>query len=527
MSPWKLVYRIFRLLVASVVLPGALIAVSGCSDSTQSANAKGALAQGQLEAGRLVEARQTINEAIAERDDIAELHLLRGRIEFQLKSPATAYAAYSAALALDSANMEALLGVAQLGLQLGHVSESEDATNRILALEPQQQQAILLKGLHNIIKRRFEDAAANADDMLRSSPGDENAAILKSRALALLGKTDEALAVMETSRKTSGDTLSVALTVLELERARDNGAAMVPLLERIRHLTPENADYDVDEADTLYKLGDRAHALAILRRRILSPKLDDKSALAIAAVWKEYEAQPLDAATLAAFASKAGLPARKAVARLYLDRGDPAQAIAALSGAPAVDDISALRARAAAVQGKPDESLALVEPILAKDRTHCDALIAQAQALMAKRRFDDAVSASMLATTTCPQMPSAFLTLAGAQEADNNEAGAMVALRDGFDHNDQDSMLVRTYTGWLERRGQGTRALGIARRLTSNAPSLISGWQLYGDLCARVPGADCRSEAETGLIKARKRFGPDPRSDEPRATGLFGRLVRQ
>lgn len=527
MSPWKLVYRIFRLLIAPVLLPAALIAASGCTDPTQSANAKGAVAQAQLDAGQLFEARKTINEAIAERDDIAELHLLRGRIEMQAKSPATAYAAYNAALALDSANMEALLGVAQLGLQLGHVSESEVATNRILSLDPQQQQATLLKGLHDIIKRRFEDAVANADAILRTSPTDENAAILKSRSLALLGKIDEALAVMEASRKTSGDTLSVALTVLELERARDNGAAMVPLLERVRQLTPENADYDVDEADTLYKLGDSARAAAILRRRLLDPKLDDKSASSIAAVWKEYEAQPLDAAALAEFASKAGLPARKAMARLYLDRDDPGRAIAALSGAPGIDDVTALRARAGVAQGKLDESLALLEPILAKDRTHCDALVAKAQALIGKRRFDDAVSASMLAATTCPQIPTAFVTLARAQEADGNQAGAMVALRDGFDRNDQDSALVRTYTAWLEQRGQGARALGIARRLTNNAPSLVSGWKLYIELCARVAGATCSAEAETGLAKARRRFGVDPRSDEARATGLFGRLARE
>lgn len=527
MSAWKLIYRIFCRIVLPPFLLTSMLALSGCSDPIQAANAKGALAQSQLDAGQLAEARKTIAEAVADRDDIAELHLLRARIELRANSQSTAYSAYSAALALDSTNMEALVGVAQLGLQLGAIAESEEATHRILAMDPRQPNALLLNGLHDMIKRRYDDAVANADEILKMAPGDENAAILKARALALLGKPDEAFAVVEGARKTSGDTRGMALTLLELYRVRDDGPAMVTMLDRIRQLTPEDASYDVDEADTLYKLGAGARAREILRRRLLDPRLDEKSAAAIAGVWKEYDPQPLDAAALAEFARKAGTAARKAMARLYLDRNDPARALAALYGAPAVDDIVALRARAGVAHGRLDASLAQAEAILAQDRTHCEALVVKAQALLAKGRSDDAVTAGTLAAVTCPQMPVAFVTLARAQEADGNKAGAMIAFRDAFDRNDQDSALVRTYSAWLEQQGQGTRAVSIARRLTHNAPSLLSGWRLYGELCARVPMADCSKDAEAGLARARKRYGVDPRSDDPPSTGLFGRLARE
>lgn len=527
MSAWKLVYRIFCRIVLPTLILLSVFATSGCSDPTQSANAKGALAQAQLESGQIGAARATIRDAIAERDDIAQLHLLRAQIELRAKSPATAFSAYSAALALDSANMEALVGVAQLGLELGHFSESEDATNRILALDPKQPNALLMKGLQDIIKRRYQDAVADADAILEITPGDENAAILKARSLALLGKPDEAFGILDGARKTTGDTLSLALTLLELHRVRDEGQAMVPLLERIRQLRPRDASYDVDEADILYKLGDDAHARTILRQRLLDPKLDDRAATDIARLWKEYDLQPLDAPALAGFAKSAGVPARLAMARFYLDRNDPVRAEAALSGAPAVDDIVAVRARAAVAQGRLDESLSQVETILAKDKTHCDALVAKAQALLGKRQMGGAIAASTLATTTCPQMPIAFVTLARAQETAGNKAGATVAFRDAFDRNDQDEALVQTYSAWLEQQGQGTRALSIARRLTNNAPSLLSGWRLYGELCARIPAADCSADAEAGLARARLRFGVDPRSDDAPSNGLFGRLARQ
>lgn len=527
MPAWKLVYRIFRRIVLTGVLLSGLHVMSGCSDPAQSAMEMGALAQSQLDSGQLAAARKTIGEAIAERDDIAELHLLRGRIELAANSPETAYGAFAAALSLDSANMEALIGVAQLGLQSGHVAESEDATNRVLAFDPKQPNALLLRGLHDIIKRRYDDAISRSDQILEIMPNDENAAILKARALALTDRSDEAFATVERARKASGNTLSVALTLIELHRVKNDGAAMVPLLERVRKLSPADSRYDIDEADTLYKLGSAPRARAILRRRLLDGRLDEKSATAITRLWKEYDPEPLDAAALAEFAKSAGKPARKAVARLYLDRNDPGRARAALAGATSSDDIAALRARAGALEGRLDESLAQAEAIVAKDRTHCDALIAKAQALLAKRRADDAIAASTLASTTCPQMPVAFLTLARAQEADGNKAGAMVALRDAFDRNDQDSALVRTYTGWLEREGQSTRAVSIARRLTRNAPSLLSGWRLYAELCSRNPDADCGKEAQAGLTRAEQRFGVDPRSDEPLSTGLFGRLERE
>jgi tetratricopeptide (TPR) repeat protein len=527
MSAWKLVYRnFFRIVLSGLILANALV-LSGCSDPVESANAKGALAQAQLDSGQIVAARKTIAEAIAERDDIPELHMLRARIELQANSPGTAYGAYSTALALDSANLEALIGVAQLGLQLGHVTESEDATIRVLAMQPNQPNALLMQGLHNLIKRRFEEAVANADAMIEVVPDDENAAILKARALALMNRPDEAFAVIGGASGKTGDTLSIALTLLELHRVRNDGAAMVPVLERIRKLSPENASYDVDQADTLYKLGDAPRARGILRQRLLDPKIDEKTATSIANLLKEYDQQPFDGPALGAFAGKASVPARKAVARLYLDRGDPARALAALSGAPAIDDIVALRARARIAEGRVDESLAQANAILDKDRTHCDALIAKGQGLLAKRRFDDAVSAGTQAASLCPQMTAGFLTLVKAHEAAGNEVGAGIAFRDAFDRNGQDSALVKAYTAWLVGQGHGIRALGIARRLTNQAPSLLSAWRLYGDLCTSVPDADCAKDAEAGLGGARLRFVVDPRLDESPPTGLFGRLARE
>ncbi|MBC2668148.1 tetratricopeptide repeat protein [Novosphingobium piscinae] len=502
-------------------------AVTGCSDGIEAANAQGAEAQALLDAGDLVSARKTITAAIAKRDDIVALHLLRARIEERAGSAAGAFSAYNAALALDSTNGEALAGVARLGMQLGYVRESESAANRILALDPRAPIGLLFKGLSNLLSHRFEAAVTNADAILEQSPNDENALILKSRALSLLGKSDEAFAVIEQARTSEQDPLGIVLTKLELHRYRGNGADMVPLLEQARRLAPDRAEYDVDEADTLYKLGKAAEARSIIVARLLDAKTDGKTAHGLTALWAEYDRQPLDAAAMERIARDAPLPARLAVARHFLEQADPVRAIATLANSPYINDVIALRARAMVAQGNLKDSMVQVDQILAKDRTHCDALLAKAAALARVGRFDGVVPLSNLAANTCPQQPVAYVLLAQANEALGNKAGSLIAFRDGFDRNGQDSALARTYSAWLERSGQSTRAVSIVRRLTHNAPSLLSGWKLYVELCTRYPAENCRADALAGQTAARTQFGVDPRTDEMPVTGLFGRLSRR
>ncbi len=527
MSVCQPIYRIFWRIAISTALSACLIAASGCSNSTKSAMAKGALAQSQFEAGQIWEARQTITKAIAERDDIVELQLLHARIDLAAKSPANAFTAYSNALSLDSSNVEALLGVSQLGLQIGYLRESEDAADRILTLDPRQQDALIIKGLHNVIKHHYADTLANADAILANAPTSEGGLILKARALALLNRSDEALTVVENARKASGDSRGVGMTLLELYRQRGDGPAMVAELERLRKSSANDYSLDIDEANTLYKLSDIPRARAILRHLIFDQKLDDAGAIAVTSLWKEYDPAPLDTNALAEFAAKTGMPARKAVARYFLDRNDPIHANAALLGAPPIDDIVALRAQISIAQGKLDEGLGQARAILQRDQTHCDALVAKAQVDVARGRADDAITASQVAVSSCPQLITANLVLARAHKIRGSREGVGIAFRDGFERNSQDSDLTRAYTAWLEQTGQGTRALAIARRLTNNAPALLSGWKLYLEICAKVPGSNCTTEAEAGLAVARRRFGVDPRQGERQSNGLFGRLNRK
>ncbi|MFN9716956.1 MAG: hypothetical protein ACK54U_03295, partial [Sphingomonadales bacterium] len=92
-----------------------------CQDRDVEAQAEAASAMALLEQNRLAEARVAINRALMMRDDVADYHIARGRIELAAGTISAAFDAYFDALALDASNPEALQAVSQLGLQTGNI----------------------------------------------------------------------------------------------------------------------------------------------------------------------------------------------------------------------------------------------------------------------------------------------------------------------------------------------------------------------------------------------------------------------
>src|SRR5690606_36914425 len=101
--------------------------------------------------------------------------------EMAAGSLSSAFNAYSDAMSLDPTNMEALQAVSQLGLQTGNFRGSIEATDAILSLTPDEPGALLVRGLHAVIRKRFAEADGIADRILARDPNDEGGVILKAR----------------------------------------------------------------------------------------------------------------------------------------------------------------------------------------------------------------------------------------------------------------------------------------------------------------------------------------------------------
>ena len=502
-------------------LPLLLLLVA-CSSDAERAMSQGAVAEQQFASGDLAAARKSIAAAIGDRDDLAALQLLRGRIEIAGQRFAPAFDAYSAALALEATNMEALQGVSQLGLRTGHLRESEEATGRILALSPDQPEALLIKGLLALVRNRPAEAIENADRILASAPGNEGGVILKARALYLRGEPTQALAIIDKAVPLAGNTAGFVQTRLELMREASDAAGMLAQFAAIRRLRPDDFDLTIDEANLRYKTGDKQGARALLSEALRAPPRTAVQVASITALWREYDSEPLDASGRARLRQGSG-GARVEVARYYLDSGRAKVALELLAGDVLLAARS-LAARATIAVGDRADGAAAAETILETDRTQCDALIARSVRLLDERRSAPAVVASQTAAAECPQNAAAWLQLVKANEARGKAAEVSRAFADAVLRNPQDANLSAGYVAWLERQGVARQAVAEARRLTRKAPALISAWTAYLSVCERHPEAGCATDARNGRSEAMETLGIDRPIDQRAPNGLFGRL---
>ena len=322
----------------------AAAALTACSDRAEQAAEAGAVADYHFRAGNLLEARRAIGEAIGYKDDMVDLHLLRGRIEFAAGNRTAVFDAYYNALALDPLNNEALQAVSQIGVTTGNIREAEDAADRILSLSPAQPDALLVKGLIALARRRENEALRFAEDALTLQPDNENARILKARTLYLQGKPDAALATIGGADGGEGQiTEGVALTRLEIFRQQQDAAGLAREFARLRNQRPFDSALRLDEANFRFKTGEPAAANDLLVRVLTQAEEQNLEAGIITAdaarqavdLWRQHGAEGMSDAQWARIAKSAPVDAREVVARYLLEErklGTAGRLITSLGG---------------------------------------------------------------------------------------------------------------------------------------------------------------------------------------------------
>ncbi len=500
-----------------------VLALQACSSRDEDAAENAALAQQALGSNDLRAAREAITAAIADRDDIVEYHLLQGRIELASNSNSAAFNAYNDALALDPANGEALSQVAQLGLKTGNLKPSLDATEKILILAPDNIDALLLRGIHFIIRRKYSEAVEYGDKILTISPGNEGGAILKARALFMEGKPDEALAALEAISGAATSSEAAGLTRLEVYRALRQSEQMGAEFAHLRAQRPADLALQIDEANFRFKTAERQQAHELVAGVLANRALDGERADLALALWEEYGSRDVPRRLIDRINANGSSAARQAFARFLIRHDRLPDARATLETLPP-NASAGMNARYLMRLGKTDEAIALAEGVLEQDTTNCDALIAASTGALKRRLAADAVRSAQLASSECPNRPSAWIASARAYQALGRASGVNRVYVQSLEANKQSSELTAAYTGWLVAQGRTREAIAMARRLTRYAPALVSGWQLYGDLC-RSASASCVDEASRGLARARTLFGVDLAPGAAPPNGLFGRLT--
>lgn len=501
------------------------LALSACSNGREEAAQNALLAEQAYQSGNLQAARSAINEAILARDDIVDYHLLRAQIELSLNSHGSAYNAFSDALALDATNGQALLGVAQLGLTTGHLRESLEATEKVLTLAPGSVDALLIRGIHSIIKRDYTEAIEYGDKILAASPGHEGGTVLKARALFMSRRPDEALETLDRISGDASESVPAALTRLEIFRTSRQPQQMAAEFARLRRLRPDDLALKADEANLLFKMGDRRKAHSRILEILSNPDADGATAELAVSLWTEYGADDVPADALSASANKGSLAARRALARFLIRSARAAEANLAISKIPG-NAKDGLRSRYLLLVNTTDDGLKLARRVLGEDATDCDALIAASEGSLRAAKPDEALRFAQVGAAECPEQAASWLANAKAYQALGRASGVNRAFVQGLDQNKQSSELTQEYGRWLVSEGRTREAVAMARRLTRYAPALMSGWRQYLDLCRRFQPS-CVTSAERGLDEARTLLGVDLPPGTSPPNGLFGRLIER
>lgn len=499
------------------------VLLTACGRSDAAAAEEAVRAQSLFEQHRLAEARLAINEAITMRDDEPQLHILRGRIEMAAGSVPGAYDAYSNAMSLDPTNVEALQAVSQLGLQTGNLRESLEATDAILSLTPDEPQALLIRGLHAIIRSRFAEADGYADKILSRDPNDEGGVILKARVAVRKGAPADALRVLANYGLSKPETVGVVMTRLEVYRVTRDAPGMRSQFALLRTLAPDDRDVRLDEANFAFKDGRPQDGAKLLTALLADPKLPDEILPALFAVMREFSPDGLEDESLAAIKKTGSKPAKLALAEYLADRAKLASSRALLDGLGR-EDRHAVDASIAAREGRWRDAVTLTEQILDKDKTHCLALTVQAEARLQKNDLSGALRSAQVAVTQCPGQEAAWAIAARTYQRRDDIENARRIWRQGLRENSQNSHMTTAYVNWLLATGQDREALAASRRLTRAAPALLSGWRLYDDVCTRLKQA-CTTEARKGIADAATLYGVDLLPGQAPPNGLFGRIV--
>lgn len=513
---------------AKLVLLLAVAAIpSACSDKFSVAAEHAAIAEGQLAAGNLEEARENIQLAISARDDVAEYYVLLGRIELQAQKLPSAFNAFSRALDLQADNLEVLQAIAELGLQTDRLTEAEEAADRILLLSPGSNRALLVKGFLALESGNLDDAKQFADDILAQNQEDEGGAILTARLEALKGNFEQAIGAVRRASQAIGETEALNATLLEIYRAQGNAEGMATTFPKIIANTGKASQYHLDYINLLFKIGNRSTALAEALEAIKASPNDGNTLASLAQLFLEYEPDPLTASQRKEMAQSGTRATRMAVARFYYDSAqfDKAEALLARLLDENFIEAQALMARIALAQGKTLKADALIASVLASDPHNPDALVARSERSLSSGKFDAAIEDANVVVSDAPQDYGGYAALANAHFAKGSKVRARQVFERGMDSLPQSKRMAARYETFLRAINDNGRVLSLYGDLASANPSSVQAWTDFARVCKEFGNRICEMKIERGLAAARTSFVIDEPPGAPRARGLFARIT--
>lgn len=411
------------------------VALAGCDSAADRAESHYQRALAYLEDGDTERASVEFRNVFRLNPDHVEARLRYAELRRAEGETRDALGQYQKLVEISPGLVEAHRGLAELALEVQDLDTATAHATRAFELDPKSPGIRALKATVDF--RRGTDrpaAVAMAEGVLAEDPKNVMAHLVLVADRLQAGDAGGALARVEAGLAAAPDDEGLHLARLALLEQQGETAAVGEELATMGRLFPDNAGMRAALVRWHLDNGAPDAAEALLRAAADADPAQPGPGLTLAQFLLEVRGPDAARAELAARAAGADAadPATRAryvraLAGLDFAQGRQDAAIAALrgliEGAPATDatrDTEVALAEMLAETGQAAESAAIIETVLAEDRTHVGALKLRARAAIAADRPDAAIQDMRTALTAAPGDPEVMTIMAFAHERDGD-----------------------------------------------------------------------------------------------------------
>ena len=489
--------------IRSLFLSGAmLLTLAGCASKTQRANEAYTQAQQFLTDGKPAEAKRELLRAVSIRDDVPDIWFALGQMRLQSGELPEAFTAFGRADELRPGSAETLRPLAYTGYMIGATRLAQDAVDRLLALSPGDGQGLAVKGLLALDKGDSDVTIAAADAILASSPNDETGLLLKARAIAVDGKVDDAIKLLQAATAGSASKPSIDFALLQFYRAKSDVAGMQSVFPDVIAAQKGNADLSLDYCNLLYRTGKIAEARKLWSDTVVAKRDDAKFITWAFEFYDNVEPAGQPAYLDDRLAKQPGSPLRSAAGQYLITRKEYARAAVLIAqGNGAAENDRGLYAVALDGLGKRAEAQALVDAITnaGTDTQDANALMLRAKWGAAAKSFDRAYADAQGAVLADPSLLEARMTLAQSYSSNNQPLRARQVLAEAVRDLPRSRRALSAYLQFLQLAGDHSSAIAAARNFADANGSQPWGWNTLAVACQRIGDAAC-------IISAKRRY---------------------
>jgi len=396
-----------------------------------------------------------IKKSLSYDDTTARRYIKMAELQLQMGQPAGAAASFQAALDLEPDNIEALENLSILAVRGGQFDAAQRYIDPLLSLNPNDPAGLLASGAIALGQRHFSEASRLSDRIIQALPDRADGYVLKARALDGLGKTREAIDLLEKRATLAEDPRDYLFQIMTFYRHVGDMQGIRATAIKMMPLYPNDPRYAIEAARAYAATGkqDKVHEIVddLLNRFHNNPDV----LIAIGDFWRDT--QPIAVARTEVLKVATGAPprVRSALADQLIDMGDPQNALKLLASL-APDEVTGRNvdaqthyARALLATGQIAQAQAKVDAVLQFDENNPEALLVRSRIKLQAKDYRGAFTDAQLVANDDDSNEEAALLVAQIYAAQGNQvlaAGAFGTARQKFPDS---SDALKAEVDWL------------------------------------------------------------------------------